>query len=139
MKPLLGLLKDLTLQQGSEIETKNSKERKLPLTADLEELIRPLIVGKPAEDLIFTSPRGNCIDDRMFQRRILRKVLAGLSIEKRVLYACRHTFGSRCIAHGIDPIKTSTLMGNTPETVLRNYVHPIEPPDNLPPINISST
>jgi integrase len=62
-------------------------------------------------------------------------VLKELKLEERVLYACRHTFGSRCIHEGLTPVMTAFLMGNNPETALRNYTHLIELPKGLPSIN----
>lgn len=115
-------------------ETKNGKERKLPLNDEIVAILKPLVAGKQSDDLVFVSPNGLPIDDRMFQRRIFRKVLEGLNIPLRVLYACRHTFGSRCIHEGITPVMTAFLMGNNPETALRNYTHLIELPKNLPSI-----
>lgn len=114
-------------------ETKNGKQRMLPLMEDLKEVLLPLLHGKKPDDLVFTSPKGNAIDDNQFQKRIFSKVLKGLGIEHRNLYACRHTFGSRCIHEGLTPVMTAFLMGNNPETALRNYVHLIELP-NLPSI-----
>lgn len=93
-------------------ETKNGKERILPLTPDLLHVLNPLIEGKQNDDLVFKSPNGLAIDDNNFQPRIFKKVLKGLGIEERVLYACRHTFGSRCIDSGITPVMTAFLMGN---------------------------
>ena len=61
-----------------------------------------------------------------------KKILKDLEIEERVLYACRHTFGSRCIDSGITPIMTAFLMGNNPETALKNYTHQINLPKDLP-------
>lgn len=115
-------------------ETKNGKQRYLPLTTDLREILLPLLNGKTNEDLVFPSVNGLPIDDRMFQRRIFKPVLAQLGIEERVLYACRHTFGSRCIDAGITPVMTAFLMGNNPETALRNYTHQINIPKELPKI-----
>jgi len=63
-----------------------------------------------------------------------KKVLLSLGIDERVLYACRHTFGSRCIDEGVSPVMTAFLMGNNPETTLRNYTHQLNIPDNLPVI-----
>jgi integrase len=113
-------------------ETKNGKERILPLTPDLIETLNQLIEGKQADDLVFQSPTGLAIDDNNFQTRIFKKVLKELKIEERVLYACRHTFGSRCIDSGITPVMTAFLMGNNPETALRNYTHQINIPKDLP-------
>lgn len=115
-------------------ETKNGKQRLLPMTDDLEELLKPAIVGKDVDDLVFQSFSGGAIDDRMFQRRVFFPVLRKLNIPHRVLYACRHTFVSRCIESGINPVMTAFLMGNNAETALRNYTHQINIPQNLPQI-----
>jgi integrase len=115
-------------------ETKNGKVRKLPLTDDLLDVLNPLLNDKQADDLVFQSFTGTCIDDRMFQRRVFKPILKALKIEERVLYACRHTFGSRCIDIGLTPVMTAFLMGNNPETALRNYTHLINLPKDLPKI-----
>jgi integrase len=115
-------------------ETKNGKQRALPFTDDLKEVLLPLINGKKPDDLMFTSPNGLAIDDNMFQKRVFSKILKGLNIEHRVLYACRHTFNSRCIQAGINPVTTAFLMGNNPETALRNYTHLLSLPSELPNI-----
>jgi integrase len=115
-------------------ETKNGKVRLLPFTDDLKAVLLPLLVNKAADDLVFLSPRGLSIDDRMFQRRIFKPVLHALNIPARVLYATRHTFGSRCIDQGITPVMTAFLMGNNPETALKRYTHQLNIPENLPAI-----
>jgi integrase len=115
-------------------ETKNGKIRMLPMTEDLEGVIIPLIKHKHPDDLVFTSYQGHPIDDRMFQRRVFSLVLKNLNIPHRVLYACRHTFGSRCIDAGITPVMTAFLMGNNPETALKSYTHQIKLPNFLPNI-----
>jgi integrase len=115
-------------------ETKNSKQRMLPLTDDLEQILFPLVQGKGQDDLVFLSHTGIAIDDSQFQKRVFRKVLFELKIPNRDLYACRHTFGSRCIHNGMTPVMTAFLMGNNPETALRNYTHLIELPKELPKI-----
>lgn len=115
-------------------ETKNGKVRMIPMTEDLEGILSPQVMGKGPDDLVFQSFSGGAIDDRMFQRRVFSVVLRGLNIPHRVLYACRHTFGSRCIESGINPVMTAFLMGNNPETALRNYTHQINLPKDLPKI-----
>jgi len=128
-----------TLISNSSVErvrkgTKNGKQRMLPLTDDLLEVLRPSILGKQPDDLVFLSPKGKSIDDHNFQNRIFKPILKELGINERVLYACRHTFGSRCIDSGITPVMTAFLMGNNPETALRNYTHQISIPKELPSI-----
>lgn len=115
-------------------ETKTGVERSIPLTDDLSELLLPMVTGKQADDLVFPSFTGLPIDDRMFQKRVFKPVLNKLNINNRVLYACRHTFGSRCIDEGVTPVMTAFLMGNHPETALRNYIHQVSLPKVLPDI-----
>ena len=115
-------------------QTKNGKQRVLPLTEDLKEVLLPVLQNKKPDDLVFQSHKGLAIDDNQFQKRILKKVLQGLKIDHRVLYACRHTFSSRCIQAGINPVTTAFLMGNNPETALRNYTYMIGLPSNLPSV-----
>jgi len=115
-------------------ETKNGKQRILPIDDKLISILKPIVKGKQPDDLVFLSPKGLSIDDRLFQKRIFKPVLSKLGIQNRVLYACRHTFGSRCIHEGLTPVMTAFLMGNNPETALRNYTHLIELPKQLPQI-----
>ena len=115
-------------------ETKNGKIRSLPLTQDLIDVLKPLIDNKLADDLVFLSPKGKAIDDKNFQARVFSQVLIKLAIPHRVLYACRHTFGSRCIDGGLSPVMTAFLMGNSPEVALKNYTHQIQIPKELPNI-----
>jgi integrase len=127
-------LKSTSSMQRIRKETKNGKERVLPLSPDLLKIIKPLLDNKNDDDLVFQSQTGLSIDDNNFQKRIFKKVLRELKIQERVLYACRHTFGSRCIDSGITPVMTAFLMGNNPETALRNYTHQINLPKDLPKI-----
>jgi integrase len=115
-------------------ETKNGKQRVLPLTADLKMIIEPLLKNKEPDDLVFVSHTGVAIDDSQFQKRVFSKILKELKIEHRVLYACRHTFNSRCIESGLTPVTAAFLMGNNPETALRNYTHQLSLPKDLPSI-----
>jgi integrase len=125
-------LKSTTSKNRVRKSTKNEKERVLPLTPDLMQVLAPLIEGKLPDDLVFYSPTGKAIDDNNFRKRIFTKVLDHLGIPVRVLYATRHTFGSRCIDEGITPVMTAFLMGNNPETALRRYTHQINIPKSLP-------
>lgn len=115
-------------------ETKNGKIRALPLTEDLKAVLTPVLINKQSDDLVFLSPKGKAIDDKNFQARVFRQVLNKLAIPHRVLYACRHTFGSRCIDGGLSPVMTAFLMGNSPEVALKNYTHQIQIPKTLPEI-----
>lgn len=127
-------LKHTSALQRIRKETKNGKIRTLPLTEDLLAVLTPVLINKHPDDLVFLSPKSKAIDDKNFQARIFRQVLNKLAIPHRVLYACRHTFGSRCIDSGLSPVMTAFLMGNSPEVALKNYTHQMQIPKILPEI-----
>ena len=112
--------------------TKTGIERSIPLMDDLKLILLPLIKNKNFDDLVFLSHNGLSIDDKKFQKYVFKPVQIKLGIEPRVLYACRHYFGSNCIENGITPVQTAFLMGNSPEVCLRNYTHQMKIPKELP-------
>lgn len=113
-------------------ETKNGKIRSIPLNPDVKQLLLPLITNKQPDNLIFLSFTGLPIDDRMFQRRVLKPIIKELKIPERDLYAARHGFATRCIADDINPVVVAFMMGNNPETALRNYTHLQSLPKQIP-------
>ena len=92
------------------------------------------IQSRPPGDRVMQVLQVLQIDDHNFQNRVFKKVLQELKIPERVLYAARHTFGSRCVDGGMTPVMTAFLMGNNPETALRRYTHQISLPADLPEI-----
>jgi integrase len=106
----------------------------LPLTPDLQVVLTSLLAGKKVDDPILLSPTGKAMDDKNFRERIFKKVLKHLDIKARLLYAVRHTSGSRCIDQGITPVMTAFLMGNNLETALKRYTQQLKIPENLPVI-----
>ena len=69
--------------------TKTGNSRNLPLTPELDAILRPLCCGRLPDDFVFTTVNGTPIDDQMFQQRIHKPLLKILEIEDRDLYACR--------------------------------------------------
>jgi integrase len=125
-------------RQGSHIGarvlkgTKMENERILPLDDYLLQLLEPICLGRSGDDFVFVNRNGNAIDDRMFQRRILKPLLSALQIQHRDLYACRHTFATRAVRQGLRPHEVAYLMGDSVEMVLSNYFHNQHRPGILP-------
>jgi integrase len=116
-------------------ETKTGSSRYLPMPEELRLILEPLCLGKEQSQFVFLSPRGLPIDDRMFQRRIFRLVLSKLGLEPRVLYSLRHSFGTRAVEQGMNLYQVAQLMGHASmETTMRNYIHLINRPKELPGI-----
>jgi integrase len=116
--------------------TKTENLRYLPLPDELYLLLLRQVEGKEPDDLVFTSSRGLCIDDRMLERRVLKPVLMKLGYGDRDLYSARHAFGTRAVQQGMPLTDVAYLMGHsTAETALRNYVSVSRPAVKLPTIN----
>jgi integrase len=98
----------------------------------LIDLLEPLCKKRSPEDFIFVSEGGYTIDDRMFLRRVFKPIQKELKIRYRVVYALRHSFATRAVRQGMIPSQVAYLMGDTVETVLRNYFHNNMMPAQLP-------
>lgn len=117
-------------------ETKTGNIRYLPMNDELMELLLVQVENKSPEELIFQSPNGLAIDDKMLKRRILKPVMTKLEIGDKDLYVARHSFGTRAIQQGMSLTDLAYLMGHTTiETASRNYVDVGKPAVKLPTIN----
>jgi integrase len=116
--------------------TKTGNVRYLPLTDNLKAVLIPMIENKGPEELVFKSPTGVSINDRMLQKRTFKPVLKKLGIQERDLYSARAAFGTRAVQQGMPLTDVAYLMGHSSvETAIRNYVSVARPAVNLPTIN----
>lgn len=81
--------------------------------------------------LVFTSPKGNVLDDHNVSQRAWRKTLEKLGIPHRPLYNTRSTYVSHAIASGMLPAEVSRITGHTLEVLYAHYLGSVRPP-NLP-------
>ncbi|MGN6164968.1 MAG: site-specific integrase [Flavisolibacter sp.] len=119
--------------------TKMENVRFIPMDDFIYSLLEPLCKGRAGSEFVFVNNNGNPIDDKMFQRRVFRPLLKKLDIDKRDLYACRHTFATRAVQQGMKPHEVAYIMGDSVEVVLQNYFHNHQKPQNLPGSYISIT
>lgn len=112
--------------------TKMDNIRLLPFNQPLVDLLSPICNGRNPEEYVFVNENGNPIDDRQFLKRIFKPVQEQLGIEKRDLYACRHTFATWAVQEGVKPHEVANMMGDRVETVLENYFHNNRRPELLP-------
>ena len=109
--------------------------RDLPMNEELIEMLTPVCKRKAPNDFVFTSRYNNPIDNRNFNKRILKPVLQKLKIPERDLYAVRHTFGTIAIEKNVDILSIAYLMGHTkPRVVLDYYAKLRNKPTSLPKI-----
>ena len=109
-------------------ETKNHKIREIELHPDLYDTLykRQQSTDQP-DDLVFTTPKGNPIDDHSFSQRAWKRMCKQIGID-RVPYASRHSLGSHLIDEGATIPQVAEILGNTPETTARHYSHMINRP-----------
>jgi integrase len=109
--------------RGKQKGTKNNKERAFELFPELQTmLLRRRPERWTANERVFTAPKGGPIDDHNFRRRCWAPLLRELGIPYRKPYNTRHTFGSHAIDQGWSVSEVAAVMGDSEETVLRNYV-----------------
>ncbi|WP_348918734.1 tyrosine-type recombinase/integrase, partial [Adonisia turfae] len=73
------------------------------------------------DDLVFTSPKGNPIDDHNFRKRHWTPALAAANVPYRKPYNTRHSFISQAIDQGWSISEIASITGNSEETILRHY------------------
>jgi integrase len=101
----------------------------------LIELLTPICKRKNSWDFVFTTCYKNPIDNRNFNKRILKPLLKKLNIPERDLYAARHTFGTIAIEKNVDILSIAYLMGHSkPRVVLDHYAKLRNKPTVLPKI-----
>ncbi|RYZ80848.1 MAG: hypothetical protein EOP04_25110, partial [Proteobacteria bacterium] len=71
--------------------TKMNNVRLLPFNKPLLDLLLSVCKNRQPEEYVFLNENGNPIDDKKFLKYIFKPVQEELKIEKRDLYACRHT------------------------------------------------
>ena len=112
--------------------TKTGNARKLPLNERLVQMFagRKSVIAQP-DDLVFTTPTGKPIDDRMFCRRYWRRICEAAGIPYRPPYAARHTF----ISHGIEykrwsPQQAASMAGHSSTRMVSEvYGHMMDTPE----------
>ncbi len=112
-----------------------SGNRYIPMSDELVELLTQVCSRKTPSSYVFTSKYNNPIDDRQFQKRVLKPALLKLGIPERDLYACRHTFGTAAVEQNVDMLSLTYLMGHKkPRTVLDYYAKLRSKPSTLPQV-----
>jgi integrase len=128
-----------SLSRGVRKETKTNRDRYLSLTARLKEILTHRKNNTQPDDLIFTTPQGNAIDDHNFRNRAWKQILSSLGIEYRKPYTCRATFVSHALDAGINPVDIAELTGHNVRTLYEHYAGSIRSRPKLPELYEADT
>lgn len=117
--------------------TKTGKARRFPVNRSLRVLLEAIRPDRPKTDLlVFPSPTGLYIHNGKFTNQVWRGcrvgsktyrgivtdlVARGLVERYRPPYNTRHTFITLALANGLTVSQVASLVGNSPEVVLKHY------------------
>ena len=104
---------------------KGRKDRLVPLDADFSKRLKAYIAKdhRAGSPRLFTSLRGASVAlDREAVKSILDRVGQGAAVHCHA-HKFRHTFASRAIADGVDPITLQRVLGHTTLEMVARYVH----------------
>jgi len=124
-----------TISRGTRKDTKTGRDRYLPLTPQLQQLLlnkKAKAEEATPDELIFTTPNGKTIDDHNFRNRAWKKILDKCAIPYRKPYICRSTFISHALDAGMNPVDVAELTGHNVRTLYEHYAGSIQSRPKLP-------
>ncbi|MEM1253286.1 MAG: tyrosine-type recombinase/integrase [Cyanobacteria bacterium P01_H01_bin.21] len=108
--------------RGERKPTKTNRSRAFKLSPDLVAMFQARrSAAARDDDLVFTSSKGQPIDDHNFRRRHWTPALAAAKVPYRKPYNTRHSFISQAIDQGWSISEIASITGNSEETILRHY------------------
>ena len=124
-------------QLGIRKSTKTGKTRRFPVNRPLRLLLEGIRPERPSPDtLVFPSPTGIYINNAKFTNQVWRGCKSGTYYYKGIVtglvnqglveryrppYNTRHTFITLALANGLTVSQVASLVGNSPEVVLKHY------------------
>jgi integrase len=83
--------------------------------------------GQPPSPWLFPSPQGGLIRSNNFRDRVWRKVLQHCGLRYRKVHATRHTYATRMIMEGVNPVYVQRQLGHsTIKITVDLYCHWLE-------------
>lgn len=106
--------------------TKTGKSRTVVISPNISAMLKlhSETPHKP-DDLVFSSPKGNPLDDHNFNRRAWKTIITKIGIEYRKPYATRHSAISHALANGANYIAVAEASGHNPKVMFQNYASSI--------------
>jgi integrase len=124
-----------SLSRGISKATKTNRARTIMLTSRLRSLLFSMKSDNiDSERPVFTSPKGNPIDDHNFRNRAWKSVLSKVGVEYRKPYNTCHTLISHALNQGMNPVEVAQLTGHDVQTLYENYAENVNSRPRLPEI-----
>ncbi|MEY2772937.1 MAG: hypothetical protein RJB51_358 [Actinomycetota bacterium] len=104
-----------------ESTTKNEQTRVVHVPHLLQEKLKLAIVGKAADELIFTNKVGKPLSISNFKHRIFEPAIKSSGIPRITFHDLRHTAASCAISMGANILVVSKMLGHSDPSVTLNY------------------
>lgn len=112
----------LSRHLGEENAPKTERSRRrTPIPAELVEVLRPLVEGRPADAYLFTHLKSGPIDQGQWPKDYRKTALRKLKIRHRKWYATRHTFISLSLTEGANITALARYCGTSVAMIDSNY------------------
>ena len=118
-----------SFSRGVTGSTKTKKARTVNLNPSVSAMLsarRDRLKPASEDELVFTSPTGLPICDRMFNRRAWKTVLGEVGVKYRKPYTTRRTAISHALSAGANYIDVAAAAGHDPHTMHRHYAEAIQ-------------
>ncbi|NJM00739.1 MAG: tyrosine-type recombinase/integrase [Synechococcaceae cyanobacterium RM1_1_27] len=100
--------------------TKTGRIRKVPVTAEVTELLRSMTRG-PDESVVFTTAQGRPINKSNFRQKVWTPLLELAGVPYRPPGITRHTHISHALAQGKTAVEIGAIVGNSPRVIYQHY------------------
>jgi integrase len=118
-----------SFSRGMTGSTKTKKDRTIVLPDAIVTMLKhrkELLKPQSDDSLVFPTPTGLPIDDKNFNSRAWKTVLAELGIPYRKPYTTRKTAISHALANGANYIDVAAAAGHNPQTMHKYYADSIQ-------------
>ena len=102
-------------------KTRNSI-RYVPLNDEAVKYAQEILKSFPKCELFIYNNNGNLLDSGTLYKQF-KSILRNAGLEERGIHTLRHSFVSVMYQNGIDVMTIAEIVGDTPETVRKTYLH----------------
>ena len=104
--------------------TKTRENRTIPMSPVVAAIVEPLMIGKGAEDFLFTGHYGESLDYGYFRRAFFAPAVEKLGLGDATIHWLRHTCASMMIKIGAPITMISKILGHSSvKMTLDTYAH----------------
>lgn len=102
---------------------KRNKERIIPVTAELVEILRPYLEKNPSSTFVFNTPKGAKLYPNFVYRAVKSLLSRYTTLKKKSPHVLRHTFATHMLNKGSDLNAIKELLGHANLSATQVYTH----------------